>query len=71
MLDVLCPGCRTIGRIDLRNIDVHPDAPISALIRKLSCRRCSPNPPFAVLGELMPGPPHWRDQPEIRIGGDG
>jgi hypothetical protein len=49
ILQVFCPGCRTIGEVDLRAHDFHAAAPISALIPKLSCRRCSPNPPLAVL----------------------
>lgn len=56
VLDVICPGCQTIGRVDLRRVDMHPNAPISALIPRLSCRRCCLNPPFAVLGELAPAP---------------
>lgn len=49
ILEVYCPGCRTIGEVDLREQDFPPAAPVSALIPKLSCRRCCPNPPFAVL----------------------
>jgi hypothetical protein len=44
------------GTVDLRDVDMHPNAPISALVPGLSCRRCCPNPPFAVLGELKPAP---------------
>src|SRR5262245_14519088 len=36
ILEVLCPGCRTIGRVDLCEHDLHPAAPISALILRLS-----------------------------------
>ncbi len=53
-LAFMCPGCQQIGETDLRRLDFHPDAPISALIPRLSCRRCSPNPPLAVLLELLP-----------------
>ncbi|MDO8875729.1 MAG: hypothetical protein Q8M24_14685 [Pseudolabrys sp.] len=53
-----CPGCRQMGSADLRQYaDAHhPRAPISALIPKLSCERCCPNPPLATLIEL--GDPH-------------
>jgi hypothetical protein len=47
VLEVLCPACQSIGRVDLRDLDIHPSAPISGVIRRLSCRRCCPNPPFA------------------------
>jgi hypothetical protein len=61
VIDVLCTGCRTIGSVDLRRFDYHDAAPISALIPKLSCRRCCPNPPFAILIGLRAGPPRWGD----------
>jgi hypothetical protein len=54
VFEVTCPGCQTIGSVDFRDYDIHGDAPISALIPRLSCQRCCPNPPFAVLGELLP-----------------
>jgi hypothetical protein len=41
-----------VGSIDLRTLDRHPGASISSLIPSLSCRRCSPNPPFARLEML-------------------
>jgi hypothetical protein len=47
VLEVLCPACQSIGSVDLRDLDVHPGAPISSVVRRLSCRRCCPNPPFA------------------------
>ncbi|MDO9411264.1 MAG: hypothetical protein Q7T81_01640 [Pseudolabrys sp.] len=62
-----CPACRQMGFVDLRNYaDAHhPRAPISVLIPKLSCDRCCPNPPLAVLIEIgdpfAPAPVH---QPE-------
>jgi len=52
-----CPGCRQVGSVDLRTLDRHPGAPVSSLIPSLSCRRCAPNPPFAVLDELQPSRP--------------
>jgi hypothetical protein len=42
-----CPACRVVGSVDLRTIDRHPNVAISSLIPSLSCRRCSPHPPFA------------------------
>lgn len=50
-LTYCCPACRTMGSADLRDYaDAHhPRAPISVLIPKLSCDRCSPNPPLAIL----------------------
>jgi hypothetical protein len=44
-----CPACRQIGEVDLRKLDRHRGATIESLIPALSCRRCSPNPPFAKL----------------------
>jgi hypothetical protein len=49
-----CPACRQYGGVDLRKLDRHPGASISSLIPSLSCRRCSPNPPFAKLERLSP-----------------
>jgi len=49
-----CPACRQMATIDVRDFaDAHHSrAPISVLIPKLSCKRCCPNPPLAVLIEL-------------------
>lgn len=49
-----CPACRTMGTTDLRDFaDAHhPRAPVSVLIPKLSCERCCPNPPLAMLIEF-------------------
>jgi len=49
---VRCPACRSISSIDLRRIDLHPDASVSSLIPALSCRSCKPNAPFAALVRL-------------------
>jgi hypothetical protein len=35
-----------------RTLDRHPGAAISSLIPSVSCRRCSPNAPFAKLKML-------------------
>lgn len=53
-LTYLCPACQRLGQVDLRSFaDAHhPRAPISAIIPKLSCQWCCPNPPLAVLIEL-------------------
>jgi hypothetical protein len=40
-----CPACRTIGDVDLRTLDWHRGAAVTAL----SCRACRPNAPFAEL----------------------
>jgi hypothetical protein len=42
-----CPACGQLGSVDLRALDRHPGAAISSLIPSVSCRRCSPNAPFA------------------------
>jgi hypothetical protein len=42
-----CPACRTIGDVDLRVLDWHRNAAVTALIPALSCRSCRPNAPFA------------------------
>jgi hypothetical protein len=47
-----CPACRTIGDVDLRALDWHRDAEVTALIPKLSCRGCRPHAPFAELLRL-------------------
>ena len=44
-----CPACGQFGSVDLRTLDRHPGASISSLIPSVSCRRCSPNAPFARL----------------------
>jgi hypothetical protein len=48
-LSFSCPACGQLGSIDLRTLDRHPRASISSLIPSVSCRRCSPNAPFAKL----------------------
>ena len=47
-----CPACGQYGSLDLRTLDRHPGGAISGLIPSLSCRRCSPNAPFATLEML-------------------
>jgi hypothetical protein len=44
-----CPACRTTGDVDLRALDWHRGAAVTALIPALSCRSCRPNAPFAEL----------------------
>jgi hypothetical protein len=44
-----CPACRTIGDVDLRTLDWHRGAAVTALTPALSCRSCRPNAPFAEL----------------------
>jgi hypothetical protein len=51
-LHLRCPACRTTSSIDLRQLDWHRDATVTALIPKLSCRGCRPNAPFAELLKL-------------------
>lgn len=46
-LHVICPACQVLGEVDLREVDIHPDASIGVVIRMMSCRACRPNPPFA------------------------
>jgi hypothetical protein len=43
------PACGQLGSVDLRTLDRHPGGSISSLIPAVSCRRCSPNAPFAKL----------------------
>ena len=43
------PACRTIGDVDLRKLDWHRGAAVTALTPALSCRSCRPNAPFAEL----------------------
>jgi hypothetical protein len=54
-LSFSCPGCGQWGSVDLRTLDRHPGASISSLIPLVSCRRCSPNAPFARLEALTAG----------------
>jgi len=51
-LSFFCPACGQVGSVDLRTLDRHPGAAISSLIPSVSCRRCSPNAPFAKLEML-------------------
>jgi hypothetical protein len=44
-----CPACRTTGDVDLRKLDWHRGAAVTALTPALSCRSCRPNAPFAEL----------------------
>ena len=44
-----CPACRTTGDIELRRLDWHRGAAVTALTPALSCRSCRPNAPFAEL----------------------
>jgi hypothetical protein len=46
-LHVVCPACQQMGETDLRSIDIHPNASIGTVVRAMSCKRCSPHPPFA------------------------
>src|SRR5665213_1710338 len=46
-LHVVCPACQQIGETDLRKIDIHPHASLGTVVRAMSCKRCSPHPPFA------------------------
>jgi hypothetical protein len=44
-----CPACRTTGDVDLRALDWHRGAAVTALTPALSCRSGRPNAPFAEL----------------------
>jgi hypothetical protein len=44
-----CPACRTTGDVDLRALDWHRGAAVTALTPALSCRSRRPNTPFAEL----------------------
>ena len=43
-----CPACRTTGDVDLRELDWHHGAAVTALT-PAACRSCRPNAPFAEL----------------------
>src|SRR5580658_5602175 len=49
---VRCPACRTTSSVDLRKLDWHQSAAVTALMPALSCRSCRPNAPFAELLRL-------------------
>jgi hypothetical protein len=49
---VRCPACCTTGDVDLRTLDRHRAAAVTALTPALSCRSCRPNAPFAELVRL-------------------
>jgi hypothetical protein len=53
LLTFMCPACQQVSEVDLRTFDRHSDASVSSVIPELSCRRCSPNPPFAALMKLQ------------------
>ena len=61
-LTLSCPACGQCGSVDLRTLDRHPGGAISGLIPSLSCRRCSPNAPFARL-EMLTAERPWRIGP--------
>ncbi len=46
-LHVVCSSCQQMGETDLRKIDIHPKASLGTVVRAMSCKRCSPHPPFA------------------------
>ena len=48
-LHARCPACRITGSVDLRKLDWHRSAAVTALTPALSCRSCRPNAPFAEL----------------------
>ena len=52
-----CPACGQVGSTDLRTMDRNAAVSISSLIPLLSCRRCSPNAPFARLEMLTADQP--------------
>jgi hypothetical protein len=58
-LTFYCPGCQTVGEVDLRRVDRHRGASVQSLIPALSCTRCQPLPPFVKLIGLAPVP-QWR-----------
>ena len=45
-LDVLCRGCDTIARVDLRNVSRPHSTTIHEIVFRLSCRRCRGEAPF-------------------------
>jgi hypothetical protein len=49
-----CPSCRTTSDVDLRSLDWHTGAAVTALTPALSCRSCRPNAPLAELVRLSP-----------------
>jgi hypothetical protein len=55
-LSFSCPACGQFGSMDLRTLDQHRGASISSLAPSVSCRRCSPNAPFARLQALTAEP---------------
>ena len=46
-LHVVCPACQIVGEVDLCTVDIHPGASVATVVRRLSCQRCCPHPPFA------------------------
>ena len=56
-LDVYCPGCGTIGAIDIRTIDRHPLASVGSLVLGLRCSMCRGSTPMPVLHGLHTAPP--------------
>ena len=55
----------------LHAIDIHPNASIGAVVRAMSCKRCSPHPPFArPLGATRrswDGKSRWKPERKIII----
>jgi hypothetical protein len=47
-----CSGIRPSAPPCGRQFDIHPRAALSALIPRLSCSMCCPNPPFVALVQL-------------------
>ncbi|WP_146617614.1 hypothetical protein [Rhodoplanes serenus] len=59
-LEVLCPACQTVGAVDLRRVDRHPEGAVAALVLGLTCARCGPAAPMPRLLGLHALPPSGR-----------
>jgi hypothetical protein len=44
VLHVVCPACQQPGENDLRAVDIHPNATLSVVVRRLCAYPCSAGP---------------------------
>ena len=54
--EVYCPGCKTMRSIDVRTLDRHPFASVSALVLFLRCTWCRGSAPMPKIVGLHASP---------------
>jgi hypothetical protein len=55
-LELYCPACRQVARVDLRPLDRHPRTPVHIIAAQCKCQRCGRDAPFPVIQGLHKAP---------------